>query len=145
MNSPEPDTHFLQELRARFNSGERLSYVFFWHGDPSKRGLTASCFSQWYEAFFVIDGQRYPTTEHYMMAEKAALFGDRATREQVLQAWHPGVAKSLGRQVHAFDEAIWCEHRFSIVVRANQAKFTQNLEMGGFLKQTGAALAPTKA
>jgi hypothetical protein len=29
---------------------------------------------------FVINGQRYQTAEHYMMAEKAHLFGDEACR-----------------------------------------------------------------
>jgi ribA/ribD-fused uncharacterized protein len=72
-----------------------------------------------------------------MMAEKAALFGDRETREQVLQAPNPGAAKALGRQVRGFDEAAWLKHRFSIVVRANKAKFAQNTELGQFLKQTG--------
>jgi hypothetical protein len=38
-----------------------------------------------------------------MMAEKAALFEDQATRTLVLQAPNPGAAKALGRTVHGFD------------------------------------------
>jgi ribA/ribD-fused uncharacterized protein len=72
-----------------------------------------------------------------MMAEKAALFGDEATRAKVLLAPNPGAAKALGRQISDFDEAVWTENRFSIVVRANEAKFAQNTELGQFLKQTG--------
>jgi ribA/ribD-fused uncharacterized protein len=85
----------------------------------------------------VVEGQRYPTAEHFMMAEKAALFGDQATRTMVLQAPNPGAAKALGRQVRGFDEATWLENRFSIVARANKAKFAQNPELSLFLKQTG--------
>jgi ribA/ribD-fused uncharacterized protein len=137
MKSTMRDAQFIEDLRFRFNAGEKLKYVFFWGHQPSKNGMTASCFSQWYDAPFVVDGQRYPTAEHFMMAEKAALFGDQATRARVLQAPNPGAAKALGRQVRGFDEATWMEHRFSIVVRANEAKFAQNPELGLFLGQTG--------
>lgn len=137
MKSTMRDTQFIEDLRLRFNAGEKLKYVFFWGHQPSKNGITASCFSQWYDAPFVVDGQRYPTAEHFMMAEKAALFGDQATRALVLQAPNPGAAKALGRQVRGFDEATWLEHRFSIVVRANGAKFAQNPELSLFLSQTG--------
>jgi ribA/ribD-fused uncharacterized protein len=137
MKVPVHDSQFLEDLRSRVNAGERLKYVFFWGHQPSKTGVTASAFSQWYAAPFVVDGQHYPTAEHFMMAEKAALFGDQATRAQVIQAPNPGAAKALGRQVRGFDETAWLQHRFSIVVRANEAKFSQNLELGKFLKQTG--------
>ncbi len=72
-----------------------------------------------------------------MMAEKALLFGDHATKAQVLKAPNPGAAKALGRKVRGFDDAVWQQHRFSIVVRANEAKFTQNRQLDQFLQQTG--------
>jgi len=131
------DKQHLEELRDRFNAGERLKYIFFWGHQVNKNGLSAACFSQWYGAPFVVQKQRYPTAEHFMMAEKAALFGDRDVRERVLQAPNPGAAKALGRQVRGFNEATWLEQRFSIVTRANAAKFAQNPELGAFLKQTG--------
>lgn len=130
----------LEALRSRFNAGEALDYLFFW-GHRARQGkVTASCFSQWFDAPFVVAGQRYPTAEHFMMAEKAALFGDEATRALVLQAPTPAAAKALGRQVRGFDEAVWREQRFSIVVRANAAKFAQNAALDLFLKQTGSRI-----
>ena len=132
------DTRLLDDLRTRFNAGERFKYVFFWGHQPAKSGVTAACFSQWYDAPFVVDDQRYATAEHYMMAEKAALFDDRATRERVLEATNPGAAKALGREVRNFNEDTWVQHRFDIVVRANRAKFGQNAALGQFLAQTGA-------
>jgi ribA/ribD-fused uncharacterized protein len=131
------DTQLVEDLQSRFNGGEKLKYLFFWGHQPGKNGITASCFSQWYEAEFILDGQRYPTAEHYMMAEKAALFNDEATRAQILQAPDPVAAKALGRRVSGFDDAVWLEHRYDIVVRANRAKFSQNPELAQFLRQTG--------
>lgn len=137
MQAAVSDSQYLDHLRDRFNSGERLKYVFFWGHQPGRDGVTASCFSQWYEAPFTIDGHRYPTAEHFMMAEKAALFGDTETRAEVLRASNPGAAKALGRKVRGFDDATWVTHRFGIVVRANEAKFSQNTDLGQFLMQTG--------
>lgn len=131
------DEYYLQELCARFDSGQSLSYVFFWGHQRSKQGVSAACFSQWYDAPFVVEGVNYPTAEHYMMAEKAALFGDEETRALVWAASSPAAAKALGRQVRGFDETVWLAHRFSIVTRANRAKFAQNPELAAFLSQTG--------
>ncbi|MBX7228444.1 MAG: NADAR family protein [Burkholderiaceae bacterium] len=131
------DKYHVEELRARFNSGERLKFVFFWGHQPATSGVTASCFSQWYGAPFEVAGERYPTAEHYMMAEKAVLFGDINIRRQILQAPNPGAAKALGRRVLGFDEGTWTKERFAIVCRANLAKFSQNRELGEFLAHTG--------
>ena len=131
------DSAWVEEHRSRFNAGEKFSYLFFWGHQPAKSGVTAACFSQWYQAPFVVDGQHFPTAEHFMMAEKAALFGDHDIRSQVLRADSPAAAKALGRKVRGFDEATWVANRFAIVVRANAAKFAQNPELSQFLQQTG--------
>jgi len=78
----------------------------------------------------------YPTAEHYMMAEKARLFEDNSTREKILSAGHPRAAKQLGREVRDFNEEIWAQHRYAIVVRGNEAKFAQNDELKLFLLNT---------
>lgn len=134
------DSKYLEDLRSRFNSGEELKYAFFWGHQRSKSGITSSCFSQWFNAEFIVEGQRYPTAEHFMMAEKAALFGDQEIRAQVLQAPTPDAAKALGRNVRGFNDHDWLQHRYAIVVRANQAKFSQNPELNAFLKETGSRI-----
>lgn len=134
------DTRFLDALRQRHRAGEPLSYLFFWGHRPGKTGITATCFSQWYAAPFVVDGRRYATAEHFMMAEKAALFGDDAIRARVLEASTPAEAKALGRRVKAFDDAVWTAHRYSIVVRVNEAKFAQQPDMRAFLASTGSRI-----
>ncbi|QHF02643.1 DUF1768 domain-containing protein [Pseudomonas asturiensis] len=131
------DANYLDDLRARFNVGEPLEFTFFWGHQRSKTATTASCFSQWFEAGFTVEGQHYLTAEHFMMAEKAALFDDQEIRTQVLQAPTPNAAKALGRNVRGFDDRIWLQHRYDIVVRANQAKFSQNPELNEYILRTG--------
>ncbi|MFI6517274.1 NADAR family protein [Spirillospora sp. NPDC050679] len=111
---------------------ELPEFVLFWGGKRRKGRL-----SQWWPSPFLLDGVRYPTAEHYMMAEKARLFGDEANLAQVLAADSPGKAKALGRQVRGFDEPTWAEHRYDIVVRGSVAKFGQSDELRGYLLSTG--------
>lgn len=127
-----------QQLIALVEQGREPRYLHFWgHRVNPGQAVTKACFSQWYEAPFVVDGVHYPTAEHFMMAEKARLFGDLANRSQVLQARTPGEAKALGRRVENFSEDLWTEHRFAIVVAANHAKFSQNTALKSFLMTTG--------
>jgi len=128
----------VEQLLAALEAGESARFLLFWGHRPSKdRRITKACFSQWYEAFFSVDGVDYRSAEHYMMAAKAALFGDLPTRDAVLTATTPGAAKALGRQVAGFDEEIWARERMRIVIEANLAKFGQNARLGDFLRQTG--------
>ncbi len=46
-----------------------------------------------------------------------------------MQVKHPNEAKQLGRKVRNYDEQIWREKRFDIVVQANFAKFSQHPEL----------------
>jgi hypothetical protein len=114
----------LNSIQARFSEKEALKYVFFWGHQPSKDGsITKTCLSQWWECAFEVDGLLYNSAEQYMMAEKAKLFGDAGVREKILQAKHPKQIKDLGRCVSGFDEDIWQENRYGIVITGNHAKF----------------------
>jgi ribA/ribD-fused uncharacterized protein len=127
-----------QELIDFISKGKKVKYVLFWGHQPSADGsIGKSCFSQWFNAPFEIDGHIYPTAEHYMMAEKARLFNDEAVLNRILKAQSPGEAKKLGRLVNGFIDKKWLEHRFDIVCRANYAKFSQNPKLKHFLNNTG--------
>lgn len=127
----------LDWLIADYEQGNRPKYLFFWGHQPSKDGvLTASCFSQWWPSPFVVDGVRHNTAEHWMMAQKALLFHDTAVFEEVIAAKTPGEAKKLGRQVQHFDEALWLEKRFEIVVAGCLHKFGQHPDLRTFLLNT---------
>jgi ribA/ribD-fused uncharacterized protein len=126
-----------QGLIERVERGEEFEFLFFWGHTPSAHGeLGLFCFSQWYPSPFVVRGDHYAAAEHFMMAEKARLFGDDEVRAKVLATADPSEAKSLGRAVRNFDEARWVEHRYGIVVEASCEKFGQNEELRAYLLST---------
>ncbi|WP_280399834.1 NADAR family protein [Nocardia carnea] len=118
--------------------GGRVKYLPFWGHHPRPDGrIGPSCLSQWWPARFTVDGMEFRTAEHYMMWRKAMLFDDGATAEKILDANHPGEAKTLGRSIRGFAEDRWAAHRFGIVVAGGLAKFGQHVELRQFLVNTG--------
>jgi ribA/ribD-fused uncharacterized protein len=131
------DSFDLESLKGAVRAGWRPEYLFFWGHTPKGAGPGKHVLSQWWPAAFAIDNQAYATAEHFMMAQKAKLFGDEETRAEILSARDPAEAKSLGRRVRGFDEQLWTAHRFQIAVRGNVAKFEQNAELKDWLLGTG--------
>ncbi len=113
-----------------------MDYLFFWGADRKALGDKAML-SQWYPLPFYHDGLMYPTAEHWMMAEKARLFKDGPTLRLIMNTRQPGQAKRLGRSVQGFDEKVWDEWKYDIVVHGNLLKFSQNSEAETYLLSTG--------
>lgn len=133
-----PQIRSKEALIAHVAAGHVMKYLCFWGHQKNRDGsIGKTCLSQWYDAGFTIAGVRYATAEHYMMAEKARLFADDKALNKILKAAHPGEAKKLGRSVKNYREETWRQHRFAIVVRGNQAKFSQNQALKDFLVNTG--------
>lgn len=127
----------INDIKDRCDRSEPLDYLFFWSHRPNLDGsIVKTCFSQWFEASFEIDGTRYQTAEHYMMASKARLFEDRIILAEILAAKHPREAQKLGQKIQNFQEEVWHAHRFQIVVDGNIAKFQQNDLLREFILST---------
>jgi ribA/ribD-fused uncharacterized protein len=125
-------------LLQKIAQGWSPKYLFFW-GHRAKHGgaVGKHVLSQWWPAKFEIESIQYPSAEHYMMAEKARMFGDDDAWQRIRAASSPGAAKSLGRKVRNFDQARWDADCFDIVVRGNVAKFDQNETLRHYLLETG--------
>lgn len=131
------DIEKIKEI-ARLNPDTRI--IYFWGHTPNPKKITAACFSQWYDCHFEVEGVEYHTTEQYMMASKARMFGDEEVFQEIMAAASPSEYKDLGRKVHGFEQARWDAAKYDIVVEGNKAKFSQNPELKAFLLSTGDAL-----
>jgi len=130
-----------EKLVEHVTGGASVDFLFFWgHKPKTEEAADASCLSQWFPATFVIDGVSYRTAEHWMMAEKARLFGDDAALKKIVACKTPAEAKALGREVKNYDDVRWGKARSESVVVGNVAKFEQHAAMGAFLKSTGNAI-----
>jgi ribA/ribD-fused uncharacterized protein len=126
-----------EALVEQISKGLRPKCLLFW-GHTQKPGSNGrECLSQWFPAPFSIGGTNYKTAEHYMMAEKARLFGDSQMLDRIIRARTPGEAKKLGRSVRGFSDEVWNQNRFKIVVSASVGKFGQNPDLRDFLQATG--------
>ena len=114
--------------------------IYFWGHTPNPKKVTAACFSQWYDCYFEVEGVQYHTTEQYMMASKAKLFGDEEVCQEIMMAYHPHDYKKLGRKVRGFNPELWDARKYDIVVEGNKAKFGQNVDIREFLLSTGDAI-----
>lgn len=117
--------------------------IYFWRETEEPYGWM----SQWY-AYTMRDGPDstivYPTAEHYMMYQKAKLFGDDNIAGEVLAGaeLHPRKIKDLGRKVVGFDEKTWVAERERIVQEGTLLKMTSpaqdgQLNLGELLLGTG--------
>ncbi|MFE5295648.1 NADAR family protein [Streptomyces sp. NPDC056632] len=128
----------LERLKEQVRRGEPLKWLHFWGHRPRPDGqLSASCLSQWWPSPFVVDGVRYATAEHWMMAGKARLFGDAEAEAAALSARSPAEAKKAGRLVRNFDERTWAERRYDIVVAGSVHKFASDEALRSYLLGTG--------
>ncbi|MFD5750601.1 NADAR family protein [Streptomyces sp. NPDC127033] len=126
------------ELAERVQGGEAVKYLHFWGHTPRRDGaLGPSCLSQWWPSPFTVDGVEYATAEHWMMANKARLFGDEKAEHAALCAANPALAKKAGRLVRGFDQTVWERERYGIVVAGSVHKFGQDAALRTYLLTTG--------
>jgi ribA/ribD-fused uncharacterized protein len=132
------DQHYdINWLIDKYEKGDNLKYVFFWgHVNRYNEDVGKFCFSQWFECPFVVDNISYKTTEHWMMAKKALLFGDSNTFDKIIKSNSPREAKELGRQVSGYDDHTWNTEKFDIVKFGNIHKFSQHPKFADYLLQT---------
>lgn len=98
--------------------------VYFWGDFPSN----------WHPCRFTVDRDgrelEFFNSEQYFMYEKAVVFGDDETAEKILQnGKNPKTAKQLGRQVKNYDDNVWKQVRYQIMVYANMHKYLQNKDL----------------
>ena len=83
-----------------------------------------------------LDGERWPTSEHYFQAQK---FDDESYRQQIRKANSPMIAARLGRSRKQKLRRDWESVKVGVMRAAVMAKFTQHEELRALLLSTGDA------
>ena len=123
------------------------SRILYFNRDRTEYGYL----SHFYPAPITLDGERWPTVEHYYQAQKSLNPDYRAA---IRAAETPGEAKQLAANPDAGRPAArrswflraaerprsdWAAVKLDIMRRADLAKFSQNLELGKRLLETATA------
>jgi ribA/ribD-fused uncharacterized protein len=84
-----------------------------------------------------VDGQQYPTVEHYFQAMKAKEFNDEEIYKKIISTKTPKAVKATGKKVKNFITEIWESKREEIMEKGVRAKFVQHPELRKQLLETG--------
>ena len=96
--------------------------------------------SNWYLSDFTVSGIEFSSLEQYMMYQKAVVFKDEEIASQILKTNDVAEIKRLGRAVRNYDDHVWNGVRQIVVYEGLTAKFEQNENLKGLLKETGDAI-----
>lgn len=92
-------------------------------------------FSNFYRAPVVINGKRWPTTEHYYQAQK---FAEEAVQEHIRRQPTPRKAADEGRRLNLL-RTDWEQVKEAVMATALTAKFAQHPDLHALLLGTGDA------
>lgn len=104
-------------------------YIFFWR--------SISIYSNWFECLFEIDDRSFNCSEQYFMYQKALTFGDTETAEIILNTQNPRAQKQAGRNIKGYNELVWNQKRYDIMLQGVYEKFNQNEDLKYQMLQTG--------
>ena len=93
-------------------------------------------FSNFAEYPISLDGERWPTSEHYFQAQK---FEDNKYRQKIRKANSPMLAARLGRDRKQKLRRDWESVKVGVMRSAVLAKFTQHADLLALLLSTGEA------
>ena len=91
------------------------THVYFWKDNTP--------FSNFYKTNFSYEGKKLTFSEQGFMLRKAMLF-DPSQIGKILTVKNPYEAKMAGRAVRNYNEKVWSENRYNIMVDVLKAKFS---------------------
>jgi ribA/ribD-fused uncharacterized protein len=107
--------------------------VIYFYGTAEEYG----CFSNFWRAPIVLDGQTWPTSEHYFQAQK---FAGTTRAELIRRAASPMIAARLGRSRRHPLRPDWERVKDGLMRAAVLAKFRRHDDLRAVLLSTGGAL-----
>ena len=93
-------------------------------------------YSNFHRSNFVLHYHQFHSMEQWIQYQKALLFGDSFTANQILATTTPYESKHLGYNVNGFDIGKWKNEGYDLCLEGIRAKFVQNPPLLNMLKST---------
>ena len=112
-----------------------MEQIIYFYGQKGNFG----CFSNFYPCKIVDNEITFNCSEQYFMWRKAMLFDpeNQTFLKRLLEETNPVQIKKFGRLVKNFNGKIWDQEKYSIMLRTQFLKFSQNQELLDILLSTG--------
>lgn len=78
----------------------------------------------------------FKTVEQYFMLHKALMFGDQVTANKIMTKGSVQRIRMEDRPVNGFDEYVWSNKRYQVMLNGCLMKFSQNPYLNEFLQLT---------
>ena len=111
---------------------ESVCKIGFW----SHTNGNYKCFSNFYPCTFTYKDHQFNCSEQAFMWMKAITFNDTVIANKILLESDPKKIKALGREVHNYDDNIWNDKRYEIMLEVNIAKYMCNEKLKNILLNT---------
>lgn len=114
---------------------ETIDSIYFYSHTKSNYAYMSNFFPS---VFVDTNGITYNCTEQYLMYHKCKLFEptNNQLQQQILNEKSPAKIKALGRQIKNYNEQIWNQIRYQVMVNGLKLKFGQNPTIANKLIQT---------
>ena len=93
--------------------------------------------SNFHPASFMINGQKYHSSEQFIQHQKCILFNDQESGARILSAVTPLDCKLISKEVKNYDHERWKQNVKASCTPGLLAKFEQNPILGNLLRSTG--------
>ena len=107
------------------------SIIYFWKPEQEDGYL-----GNWYVSPFTVDGKLFHNSEHYFMWKKVMLF-EPAQEAKILATSNPKIMNDIGQKIKNYNDTIWNNERYKVMVEALMHKFGQNEDLRKRLLATG--------
>ena len=107
---------------------ENESHIVF-HGELSP-------WSNFHRSPFQLNGHTYHSTQQWIQFQKAMLFGDSNTANEILRSDTPQECKRLSHYIHGVDHSKWHTEGYDLCLDGLREKFRQNKDLCTMLKTT---------